>query len=242
MVTLSWFRFRKSAQSRSPHLPALTLLACMALSAGCVKYLQKTVDPAVMPAPIREISPDYPAQAREQGVEGTAVVNFLVDRNGKVRSARIERSAGSPLLDEAALTAARESEYRPALTSDGKPVPVTIQRPFTFKFGLTYDDEHPAPETTEYMAADSMPEPLGELSVAYPESARTERIQGSVVLSLWLKKDGTVALARVRQSSGFPLLDDAAVRSARQWVFTPARDRYGKPVNIWIRQTAVFTP
>jgi protein TonB len=49
----------------------------------------------------------YPAAARGQGAEGTAVVRFTVMASGRVVSASLVRSAGHPALDAAALGAAR---------------------------------------------------------------------------------------------------------------------------------------
>lgn len=47
----------------------------------------------------------YPPAAREGGEEGVAQVRFVMDDSGKVIDAWIERSSGSPLLDEEALAA-----------------------------------------------------------------------------------------------------------------------------------------
>lgn len=45
----------------------------------------------------------YPAAARFRRQEGVATVRFVMDRNGKVLSAKLERSSGKSLLDEEAL-------------------------------------------------------------------------------------------------------------------------------------------
>ena len=45
----------------------------------------------------------YPAQAQSRGEQGVAQLAFSVDRNGGVHHARIMRSSGSSLLDEATL-------------------------------------------------------------------------------------------------------------------------------------------
>ncbi|MDE2320235.1 MAG: energy transducer TonB, partial [Rhodospirillales bacterium] len=43
----------------------------------------------------------YPQAAAEQGQEGTATVEFTVDRNGHVTGLKLLDSAGSPFLDQA---------------------------------------------------------------------------------------------------------------------------------------------
>jgi protein TonB len=45
-----------------------------------------------------------------------------------------------------------------------------------------------------------------------------------VLLQLQIDADGRVANATVKQSSGFPLLDSAAVQCVLRWTFEPARD------------------
>ncbi|MDR0869096.1 MAG: energy transducer TonB [Planctomycetota bacterium] len=62
----------------------------------------------------------------------------------------------------------------------------------------------------------------------YPEAARRRRQEGTVWLRLEIDARGDVRTATVDASSGYPLLDDAAVRAARQWRFRPAT-RFGQP-------------
>ncbi len=46
-------------------------------------------------------------------------------------------------------------------------------------------------------------------------------------------RDGRVLDVRIDQGHSVPMLDEAAVRAARQWVFTPAFAN-GKPVAVWV--------
>jgi protein TonB len=41
----------------------------------------------------------YPAAARARGIEGEALVRFLLDRSGQVSGVEVTRTSGSPLLD-----------------------------------------------------------------------------------------------------------------------------------------------
>jgi periplasmic protein TonB len=54
---------------------------------------------------------------------------------------------------------------------------------------------------------------------AYPPLARTARIQGSVVLSAIIAKDGSIE--GLHALSGHPLLVTAAVQAVRQWRYRP---------------------
>ncbi len=76
--------------------------------------------------------PRYPDLAREAGVEGTVRVLVLVGLDGRVRRAMIAPGGSVPMLDEAALEAARSCVFTPALT-DHHPVKVWISRQYRFR-------------------------------------------------------------------------------------------------------------
>jgi TonB family protein len=56
----------------------------------------------------------------------------------------------------------------------------------------------------------------------YPELAQRRGEQGFVLLSVKVTARGSVAEIKVKRSSGFPLLDDAALQAVRAWQFEPA--------------------
>jgi protein TonB len=53
-------------------------------------------------------------------------------------------------------------------------------------------------------------ERIGHLN--YPQAAREQRMYGNLILEVALRSDGTLERVRVVRSSGYPLLDEAAVR------------------------------
>ena len=63
----------------------------------------------------------------------------------------------------------------------------------------------------------------------YPDAARRLGAQGTVLLRLSVRADGTVAAAEVVQGSGFPVLDRAAREGALRCRFDPALQG-GRPV------------
>lgn len=85
-----------------------------------------------MPRLKKEVRLPYPAQAKSQGVEGTVILEILIDETGKVRSARLVKGVGSG-LDEAALEAIRSFEFEPA-QMENKAVAVKIR--YAYKFVL----------------------------------------------------------------------------------------------------------
>jgi len=68
----------------------------------------------------------------------------------------------------------------------------------------------------------------------YPVEARRRAEHGTVVLRIKVAADGAVAMVEVAQSSGFDLLDDAALDAVRRgWRFVPAR-RDGVALESWV--------
>lgn len=85
-----------------------------------------------MPVLVRAVEPRYPDLAREAGVEGTVAVQILIGLDGRVIRAIIAPRGSIPMLDEAALEAARASVFTPAL-ANGKPVKVWVSQRYRFR-------------------------------------------------------------------------------------------------------------
>lgn len=75
------------------------------------------------PERIHYVAPAYPPLARTARVEGTVILEAVLDTAGRVREARILRSV--PLLDAAALEAVQQWQFTPTLLN-GEPVPVVL--------------------------------------------------------------------------------------------------------------------
>jgi TonB family protein len=75
------------------------------------------------PVKVKDVKPVYPAIARDAHVSGRVEIEATVDTDGKVVDTHVTHSV--PLLDQAALDAVRQWEYRPSLLN-GKPTPVTM--------------------------------------------------------------------------------------------------------------------
>jgi periplasmic protein TonB len=73
-----------------------------------------------------------------------------------------------------------------------------------------------APSVTARAQYRSNPKP------EYPEEAKRLRQEGLVMLSVGVNAEGRVTDVSVGHSSGFPLLDQAAVQAVRRWTFDPA--------------------
>ena len=104
-------------------------------AAAHAREIYQAGNDVVAPVAIRQVSPEYTAEARAARIEGVADVEVVVQTDGSVGDATIVKSLDSVHgLDRQAVKAAREWRFKPA-TRNGKPLPVsvTLQMKFTLK-------------------------------------------------------------------------------------------------------------
>jgi protein TonB len=65
------------------------------------------------------------------------------------------------------------------------------------------------------------PSPSSNPPPEYPRAARHRGQEGLVVVSVRVSPEGRVIDASVAGSSGYPLLDEAALDALRRWTFVP---------------------
>ena len=75
------------------------------------------------PKKLVHVAPEYPEIARRARIEGTVILEAVLDVSGRVASVRLLRS--NPLLDEAAIKAVSAWRYSPT-ELNGVPVPVLL--------------------------------------------------------------------------------------------------------------------
>jgi TonB family protein len=83
---------------------------------------------------------------------------------------------------------------------------------------------------------DEMPALLNtELPFRYPAALYAQKVQGNVILKLFIDRDGRVSpdSTRIEETSGHPLLDSAALSGCRALRFVPAKLR-GEPMAVTI--------
>jgi len=86
-----------------------------------------------------------------------------------------------------------------------------------------------AVEIVEYSRA---PVLLKMVKPMYPEIAYNSRVEGDVVLMVYVDERGSVRNALVQSSPGLPALDEAAKEAAYKCKFEPAQQQ-GVPVGVW---------
>lgn len=82
---------------------------------------------------------------------------------------------------------------------------------------------------------------LSKVEPVYPQAARNAGQSGTVMLRIQILPNGRSGNITVTASSGYGLLDDAAVNAVRQWRFIPAKDRSsGKTVACYTTLPVTF--
>ena len=82
------------------------------------------------PRPIKSPRPQYPQEAFIKKIEGTVLVEILIDAQGNVSRAKVVQSV--PLLDAAALQTVYQWKFMPAV-KHGRPVPTLAHIPVAFR-------------------------------------------------------------------------------------------------------------
>ena len=86
-----------------------------------------------MPKVINEVRPNYPKTAREKQLEGSVVLDVLIDQSGNVRHVAVVESAD--VFKDEAVNAMKKFKFSPA-NINGKAVAVKIR--YVIKFKLEY--------------------------------------------------------------------------------------------------------
>jgi TonB family protein len=74
----------------------------------------------------------------------------------------------------------------------------------------------------------------------YPPTLREARIEGKVILWIYIDRAGQVQRAQVQQTSGFDAMDRVALECAGSMEFTPAKNR-DKTTPVWVQPRSGFS-
>ncbi|MGI9242858.1 MAG: TonB family protein [Verrucomicrobiales bacterium] len=88
-------------------------------------------EPCVAASWSKRPPPYYPYEARKRGIEGTAHVRVSIDSSGRITAARLSKSSGDKLLDQAAMASVRKGVLKPARRG-GRSVSSEMLVPFEF--------------------------------------------------------------------------------------------------------------
>ncbi|MDH5588774.1 MAG: TonB family protein, partial [Gemmatimonadota bacterium] len=102
---------------------------------------------------------------------------------------------------------------------------------------VTAKDVSSGPTFTPFTVAPSVlnrDEVVAALNAEYPPLLRDAGVGGRVRVWFLIDENGMVQNRRIDTTSGHQALDDAALRVARAYRFSPAKDSEGVPVPVWV--------
>ncbi len=126
----------------------------------------------------------------------------------------------------AAPPAAHVAPASPPPKSEPAPAPVTVAPPAP-----------PAASKTDVSISASYS--ASNIKPTYPSMSKRLNEQGTVVLRVLVKSDGSAGAVEVKSSSSYPRLDQAAVEAVKTWRFNPATSD-GKPIDEWYQVPIPF--
>lgn len=108
-----------TVDASDPNAPHFAVPQRVRVSAGVATRLLLT-----------RVTPDYPADARDQRIQGVVILHVIIDKEGNV--SKVDLVSGHPLLAPSAIDAVKQWKYRPYLLN-GMPLEVdtTVQVNFT---------------------------------------------------------------------------------------------------------------
>ena len=180
----------------------------------------------------------YPEIARKAGIEGTVLLDVVVDTNGAVADVTVKNGIGGG-CDEEAVRAAKTLHFTPGYT-DGKPVRMKIVLPIRFVLPPPPHGEEvvKVQEPEIYQVVEHMPtfegcpdpDPAAQMvclnrlgsKIKYPEIARKAGVQGVVHVSFVVDEYGNVVNPTVARGIGADC-DQEALRVISEAKFTPGR-------------------
>lgn len=173
----------------------------------------------------------YPPEAIKQGLEGRVICSFVIDKNGSVGRVKVEQGVAPSLDREASHVVASMPRWIPG-KHKGQAVACRYVLPIQFKLGeapIAIKDKNGV-----YKNPEVMPEfPGGTIAllefiaknIRYPESAKASGIEGRVICSFVVGKDGQTRDVKLVRSLD-PALDKEAMRVlSEQPRWTPGRHK-----------------
>ena len=172
----------------------------------------------------------YPTEAQEKGTEGRVIVNFVVEKDGRLSDFNVVRGI-DPLLDNEAVRVLKSMPNWSPGKQRGEVVRVRFTLPVVFRLeGKDAKDSSSASASSApvkasasdevFVVVESQPEfPGGNVAlmkwlsdnIKYPMVAQENGIQGRIIVNFIVEKDGSLSDVQVVRSID-PALDKEAVR------------------------------
>jgi TonB family protein len=162
--------------------------------------------------------PKFPSNALKAGSEGWVKLRAVLAKDGHVISTMVLRSSGDPILDTAAQQAVSRWRMKPSAIT---PSDLRQGRETIVEFKQEALVAAIYPDRKAYFGSPAkLKNPIAWMFAPFPSYPLSEREQhhtGTVLMKVTIGGDGRVASAQVLRSSGYPRLDESAVKAVRLW-------------------------
>ena len=173
------------------------------------------------PKLIKQVSPEYPQEAKKAKVEGIVILEARTDIYGRVKEVKVLEGK-DPLLKEAAKEAVMQWVYEPMVV-DGEPKEVVFTTTVTFEL----EEEEKKAEAGGVAGGAiraggdiKKPKLIKRVPPLYPEELRKEGIQGMVLLEVTTDQYGIPVNIEVLKSDS-SLLNKPAIDAVQEWRYEP---------------------
>jgi TonB family protein len=183
----------------------------------------------VPPRVTAQARPVYPFAMRANGMRGEVLVDFVVDREGRVRNAYVARSL-NPSFDDAAVEAVQRWRFEPGRVGE-RPVSTHMQVPVIFELEGGFNkgsgpmenvgkkaDLSKLPEAFRY---DTPPQPIGTVRAVYPYELLRAGKTGRADVGYVIGSDGRV-IQIIPSAASDPAFGRALTAAIEQFTYQPA--------------------
>jgi len=240
-----------SPWARLPWTLPAAFLVCAAVLWGLAYFLERPARRTAEPPPINARLIEEPAPAATQSTRQERPVAAP-----KPKPLRLVRPVSPVPL--------RPSPVQPVRSTPSPPGPAVVERPASSTpvslpganlpsgNATSRDSWLPAFETRPSMppafstgtGSAATPPCVGAAYLnnprpVYPPAARKMGMEGMVMLKVFVSREGVVLKIEISQSSGYEILDKAALEAVKNWRFVPARQG-DSPRDEWVQVPVAF--
>lgn len=193
----------------------------------------------VVPRVIAQETPIYPRAMYYSGLPGDVLVDFVVDREGRVTRAYVVHYTDTAFINPA-LEAVRRWKFEPGLRG-GVPTNTHMQVPIRFTLGrMTVDHRANQADLPPDLRYDIPPKPHDIVLPVYPYALLRDGVNGAATVSFIISETGKIMIADVTKATR-PEFGAAAIAMVEQWAFEPAL-KDGRPTRSLFSYQQDFEP
>ena len=160
----------------------------------------------------------YPHAAELMGIQGCVKVFFFIEEDGRITNASVDKPIDPDLDREALRVIKNMPKWSPAMMSNGRKVRIRMSIPITFRLHpgnisnfSDYGNDKPVEQIPSFPGGNAALESYLSKNIKYPSETEDKCVEGRVIVTFLVQKDGSVNNAFVVKSVS-PYWDKEALR------------------------------